>query len=88
MSHNHLSFDRDLFTSPLSYAHVVMANPSINTTPTGPNSSQNVQTQNINNNSYGSTIDNNSHPLFLHNNDQPGMVLISKKVTGSENYAS
>lgn len=34
------------------------------------------------------SIDNNSHPLFLHNNDQPSMVLISKKLLGSENYES
>lgn len=34
------------------------------------------------------SINNNSHPLYLHNNDQPGMVLISKKLIGSENYAS
>lgn len=37
---------------------------------------------------YSSSIDNNSHPLYLHNNDQHGMVLISKKLTGSENYSS
>ncbi|XP_074326753.1 uncharacterized protein LOC141664697 [Apium graveolens] len=37
---------------------------------------------------YPNFIDTNAHPLFLHNNDQPGMVLISKKLTGSENYAS
>lgn len=37
---------------------------------------------------YNQLIDNNSHPLYLHNNDQPGMVLISKKLIGSENYAS
>lgn len=34
------------------------------------------------------SIDNNTHPLYLHNNDQPGMILISKKLLGSENYAS
>lgn len=32
--------------------------------------------------------DNNAHPLFLHNNGQHGVILISKKLTGSENYAS
>ena len=32
--------------------------------------------------------DNNSHPLYPHNNDQPGMVLISKKLGRTENYAS
>lgn len=34
------------------------------------------------------SIDNNPHPLFLHNNDQPGMILISNKLLGSENYSS
>ena len=33
-------------------------------------------------------IDNTAHPLFLLNNDQPGMILISKKLIGSENYSS
>lgn len=35
-----------------------------------------------------SSINNNSHSLYLRNNDQPGMILISKKLTGSENYVS
>ncbi|GJW59835.1 cysteine-rich receptor-like protein kinase 8, partial [Tanacetum coccineum] len=26
------------------------------------------------------------HPLYFHQNDHPGLVLISKKLTGSENY--
>lgn len=26
------------------------------------------------------------HPLFLHQNDHPGFILISKKLTGSDNY--
>ncbi|XP_074346103.1 uncharacterized protein LOC141684864 [Apium graveolens] len=34
------------------------------------------------------SIDNNFHPLYLHNNDQPRMILISKKLLGSENYSS
>ncbi|XP_071740316.1 uncharacterized protein [Rutidosis leptorrhynchoides] len=29
-----------------------------------------------------------THPLFLHQQDHPGLVLISKKLTGSENYSS
>ncbi|XP_071714667.1 uncharacterized protein [Rutidosis leptorrhynchoides] len=29
-----------------------------------------------------------NHPLFLHQNDRPGLILISKKLTGSENYSS
>lgn len=31
-------------------------------------------------------IDSNLHPLYLHNNDHPGLVLISKKLTGSDNF--
>ncbi|GJS73097.1 cysteine-rich receptor-like protein kinase 8 [Tanacetum coccineum] len=36
------------------------------------------------------TIDINSpnHPLYLHPNDHPGLILISKKLTSSENYSS
>ncbi|XP_071699399.1 uncharacterized protein [Rutidosis leptorrhynchoides] len=36
------------------------------------------------------TNDTNSHnhPLYLHQNDHPGLILISKKLTGSENYGS
>lgn len=74
MSHIRNTHNR---TNPVSYAHAVMAN---STNPASQNTSQS--------NSYGDSIDNNSHPLFLHNNDQPGMLLISKKLTGSENYAS
>ena len=29
-----------------------------------------------------------NHPLYLHQNDHPGLILISKKLTGSDNYAS
>ena len=29
-----------------------------------------------------------NHPLFLHQNDHPGLFLISKKLTGSDNYGS
>ncbi|GJW27905.1 cysteine-rich receptor-like protein kinase 8 [Tanacetum coccineum] len=28
------------------------------------------------------------HPLYFHQNDHPGLVLISKKLTGSENYST
>ncbi|XP_071738937.1 uncharacterized protein [Rutidosis leptorrhynchoides] len=30
----------------------------------------------------------NNHPLYFHQNDHPGLILISKKLTGSENYGS
>lgn len=29
-----------------------------------------------------------NHPLFLHQNDHPGLILISKKLTGLDNYGS
>ncbi|GKA28879.1 hypothetical protein Tco_0715124 [Tanacetum coccineum] len=29
-----------------------------------------------------------NHPLFLHQNDHPGLILISKKLVGLENYSS
>lgn len=29
-----------------------------------------------------------NHPLYLHQNDHPGLILISKKLTGSENYST
>ncbi|XP_074347238.1 uncharacterized protein LOC141686078 [Apium graveolens] len=31
-------------------------------------------------------VDNNMHPLFLYNNDHPGLILISKKLIGPDNY--
>ena len=36
------------------------------------------------------TVDINSpsYPLYLHQNDHPGFILISKKLTGSDNYGS
>ncbi|GJV17214.1 cysteine-rich receptor-like protein kinase 8 [Tanacetum coccineum] len=33
-------------------------------------------------------INSLNHPLFLHPLDHPGLVLISKKLTGSDNYGS
>ena len=29
-----------------------------------------------------------NHPLCLHPNDHPGLILISKKLTGSDNYST
>ncbi|XP_074337143.1 uncharacterized protein LOC141674315 [Apium graveolens] len=61
----------------------------MNTNTPPSNRNTNTSPSNTNANTHSSTsIDNNAHPLFLHNNDQPGMVLISKKLTGYENYAS
>ncbi|GJZ83071.1 cysteine-rich receptor-like protein kinase 8 [Tanacetum coccineum] len=31
---------------------------------------------------------NSNHPLYLHQTDHPGLILISKKLTGSDNYSS
>lgn len=33
-----------------------------------------------------STFNSNLHPLYLQNMDHPGLVLIAKKLTGSENF--
>lgn len=33
-------------------------------------------------------INSPNHPLYLHPNDHPGMILISKKLTGSDNYST
>ncbi|GJU27518.1 retrovirus-related pol polyprotein from transposon TNT 1-94 [Tanacetum coccineum] len=40
---------------------------------------------NKDNNKYTTLV---NHPLFLHQNDHPGLILISKKLTRSENYNS
>nr|GEV85281.1 cysteine-rich RLK (receptor-like protein kinase) 8 [Tanacetum cinerariifolium] len=57
--------------------------PSNNQPPPSNNQSPPSSSQNFN-------IDINSpnHPLYLHPNDHPGLVLIFKKLTGSENYNS
>nr|GEV72648.1 reverse transcriptase, RNA-dependent DNA polymerase, Gag-polypeptide of LTR copia-type [Tanacetum cinerariifolium] len=50
-----------------------------------------AQNQNLNTNtSTANDDDTNSsnHPLFLHQNDHSGLILISKKLTGSDNYGS
>ena len=46
--------------------------------------------QNTQENNITSPDDLNSpnHPLYLHPNDHPGLILISKKLTGSENYST
>ncbi|XP_071694566.1 uncharacterized protein [Rutidosis leptorrhynchoides] len=36
----------------------------------------------------GDDYNSPNHPLFLHQNDHPGLILISKKLTGSDNYSS
>lgn len=79
----------------VSYANVVLNNINMTTTRnpniTSPNtsfSSLNPNSTSVPDQPYSQIIENNSHPLYLHNNDQPGMILISKKLLGSENYAS
>lgn len=32
------------------------------------------------------SIESNMHPLYLHSNDQTSLVLISKKLVGTENF--
>ncbi|GJX45393.1 cysteine-rich receptor-like protein kinase 8 [Tanacetum coccineum] len=51
------------------------------------NNSHNVQN---NNEPIIPEEDTNSpnHPLYLHPNDHPGLILISKKLTGSDNYST
>lgn len=69
----------------ISYANAVLRNtstmsnrsPNEETHTSSPSNPHNTNT----NSSYPQSIENNSHPLYLHNNDQPGMVLISKKLT-------
>lgn len=33
-------------------------------------------------------VDSVHHPLYLHKNDHPGLVIISTKLNGSNNYSS
>lgn len=63
----------------ISYAQIVSATHSASMTSSDSTS---------NSDAYSMSIDSNTHPLYLHNNDQPGMILISKKLVGSENYVS
>ncbi|XP_074335425.1 uncharacterized protein LOC141672671 isoform X2 [Apium graveolens] len=76
----------------MSYANVVRGTISAMApnSQTNRRSNNNNATSSDNSQSQNDTqhIDNKSHPLYLHNNDQPGMILISKKLLGSENYAS
>ncbi|XP_074342826.1 uncharacterized protein LOC141680522 [Apium graveolens] len=65
-----------------SYAHALVAIPTQHTAGTSNKTSHTSHTV------YPDSIETNVHPLYLHNNDQPGMILISKKLVGSENYAS
>ena len=45
------------------------------------------EAQNSQNSTNNDEITSN-HSLFLHQTDHPGLVLISKKLTGSDNYSS
>ncbi|GJT63800.1 cysteine-rich receptor-like protein kinase 8 [Tanacetum coccineum] len=49
-----------------------------------------IETQSPPSQSSQNTEDINSphHPLFFHPNDHPGLLLISKKLLGSENYGT
>ncbi|GKF10657.1 cysteine-rich receptor-like protein kinase 8 [Tanacetum coccineum] len=54
--------------------------------PLNPQNTQNLQ--NIQSNNDDDDLSSPNHPLYLHQNDHPGLVLISKKPTGSDNYGS
>lgn len=76
-----------------SYAHVVLTNGSGSQVNQSAHLTQNQgntpieDTRNHLIDPYASiSIDSNQHPLFLHNNDHPGLVLISKKLIGTENF--
>nr|GEV08071.1 UBN2_3 domain-containing protein [Tanacetum cinerariifolium] len=70
----------------------------VNTNQRPPSSSTNPPSVNTNqrpppSSSTNSTMDDDdvnspNHPLFLHQQDHPGLVLISKKLTRSDNYGS
>ncbi|GJR57150.1 retrovirus-related pol polyprotein from transposon RE1 [Tanacetum coccineum] len=69
----------------------------VNTSQRPPSSSTNpppvITNQRPPSSSTNSTMDDDdvnspNHPLFLHQQDHPGLVLISKKLTGSDNYGS
>nr|GEU32354.1 reverse transcriptase domain-containing protein [Tanacetum cinerariifolium] len=53
-----------------------------------PSSSQNTNDQANSNNNNADDINSIHHPLYFHHNDHPGLILISKKLTGSENYST
>lgn len=65
-----------------SYANVV-----VNSSPVIPTSSSQPQNYESSPNNFDSlSLESNSHPLYLHNNDHPGLILIAKKLTGTENF--
>ncbi|XP_071730461.1 uncharacterized protein [Rutidosis leptorrhynchoides] len=47
-----------------------------------------METNQINTNSTNEDHTSPNHPLFLHQNDHPDLLLISKKLIGSDNYSS
>ncbi|GJT85354.1 cysteine-rich receptor-like protein kinase 8 [Tanacetum coccineum] len=53
-----------------------------------PSSLQNTNDQANSNNNNVDDINSIHHPLYFHQNDHPGLILISKKLTGSENYST
>lgn len=54
------------------------------TTSSDQNTTNNHNSPETSNNDFNSP----NHPLYLHPNDHLGLVLISKKLTGSDNYSS
>lgn len=65
----------------ISYVKVV-----VNQSNTNPIQNNNEGTSAAGNNFDSIPMDSNNHPLFLHNNDHPGLVLITKKLIGRENF--
>ncbi|GJZ01350.1 cysteine-rich receptor-like protein kinase 8 [Tanacetum coccineum] len=56
---------------------------------TSANNSQNVHnSQNTQKTNEDDDPSSPNHPLYLHQNDHPGLILISKKLTESDNYGS
>lgn len=45
-------------------------------------------TEPIGTNSFNDDVNSMNHPLHFHPNDHPGLILIAKRLTGSENYST
>nr|GEY64050.1 cysteine-rich RLK (receptor-like protein kinase) 8 [Tanacetum cinerariifolium] len=52
------------------------------------NSSNNSSNSNNSENNPPNDEINSNHPLYLHQTDHPGLILISKRLTGPDNYSS
>lgn len=72
----------------LSYAHVVMTTGNSNRDNNhNTGNDHDTGTDSNNTENLGEiSVESNLHPLYLHNMDHPGLVLISKKLIGTENF--